>query len=115
MLKDGVTTCMEAWGVEYKDNTSLCHPWASAPIYMIAAEFFGLKPATPGWDKIYYSPHIPESMQHGALTIITPKGKINVSFIKINGKSEFNIKIPDGTSIAEQAGDNLKTEFLEMT
>ena len=32
MLREGATTCFEAWGKEQKWNTSLCHPWASAPI-----------------------------------------------------------------------------------
>ncbi len=32
MLKEGATTLFEAWGKDQKWNTSLCHPWASAPI-----------------------------------------------------------------------------------
>lgn len=35
MLKEGATTCFEAWGKEQKWNTSLCHPWASAPVSII--------------------------------------------------------------------------------
>lgn len=32
MLKEGATTCFEAWGKDQKWNTSLCHPWSCAPI-----------------------------------------------------------------------------------
>ena len=32
MLREGATNCFEAWGKDQKWNTSLCHPWASAPI-----------------------------------------------------------------------------------
>ncbi|MFI3141287.1 MAG: family 78 glycoside hydrolase catalytic domain [Clostridia bacterium] len=32
MLSQGATTCFEAWGKEDKNNTSLFHPWATAPI-----------------------------------------------------------------------------------
>lgn len=32
MVREGATTCFEAWGKEQKNNCSLCHPWASAPI-----------------------------------------------------------------------------------
>lgn len=32
MLSQGATTCYEAWGKEDKWNTSLFHPWATAPI-----------------------------------------------------------------------------------
>ena len=35
MLKEGASTCFEAWGKPQKWNTSLCHPWASAPILIL--------------------------------------------------------------------------------
>ena len=35
MLREGATTCFEAWGKEQKWNTSLCHPWACAPIIVL--------------------------------------------------------------------------------
>lgn len=31
MIKEGATTTFEAWGKDQKGNTSLCHPWATAP------------------------------------------------------------------------------------
>ena len=39
MIKEGATTCFEAWGKEQKSNTSLCHPWASAPIILLCEDF----------------------------------------------------------------------------
>lgn len=38
MIKEGATTCFEAWGKDQKWNTSLCHPWASAPISVLAED-----------------------------------------------------------------------------
>lgn len=35
MVKEGASCCFEAWGKEQKWNTSLCHPWASAPVIAI--------------------------------------------------------------------------------
>lgn len=35
MLREGATTCLEAWGKEQKWNTSFCHPWATAPVTLI--------------------------------------------------------------------------------
>ncbi len=35
MLDEGATTCYEAWGKEQKWNTSLFHPWASAPAILL--------------------------------------------------------------------------------
>lgn len=35
MVREGGTACFEAWGKNQKWNTSLCHPWASAPISVL--------------------------------------------------------------------------------
>lgn len=42
MVREGGTACFEAWGKEQKWNTSLCHPWSSGPIPVLA-EICGLK------------------------------------------------------------------------
>lgn len=39
MLSQGATRCFEAWGKEQKWNTSLFHPWSTAPIIILAEEF----------------------------------------------------------------------------
>lgn len=36
MLKEGATTAFEAWGKDQKWNTSLFHPWATAPLVIFA-------------------------------------------------------------------------------
>ena len=36
MLKEGATTTFEAWGKDQKWNTSLFHPWATAPAVILA-------------------------------------------------------------------------------
>lgn len=43
MLGEGATTCFEAWGKAKKWNTSLFHPWATAPILILAEEFDVIK------------------------------------------------------------------------
>lgn len=44
MVAEGATTCFEAWGKEQKYNTSLCHPWASAPISVLAEDILPKMP-----------------------------------------------------------------------
>ncbi len=39
MLTEGATMLFEAWGKEQKWNTSLCHPWASAPVISLCRAF----------------------------------------------------------------------------
>lgn len=36
MLEEGATTTFEAWGKEQKKNTSLFHPWATAPLIVFS-------------------------------------------------------------------------------
>lgn len=36
MISEGATLTYEAWGKEQKWNTSLCHPWACAPLIVFA-------------------------------------------------------------------------------
>lgn len=52
MVKEGATTCFEAWGKEQKQNTSLCHPWASAPITVLVED---IAPNMPDKMRIVYS------------------------------------------------------------
>lgn len=51
MLREGATTCFEAWGKEQKWNTSLCHPWACAPIIILFEDLnnkFGIEIMSKG-------------------------------------------------------------------
>lgn len=69
MLREGATTCFEAWGKEQKWNTSLCHPWASAPIFLIIEELAGFGPqgmSASGAKKeaeYTFCPHIPRTVE----------------------------------------------------
>lgn len=51
MVREGATTCFEAWGKDQKWNTSLCHPWASAPISVLAEDIL---PKHPELGRIVY-------------------------------------------------------------
>lgn len=46
MIKEGATTCFEAWGKEQKWNTSLCHPWSCAPIIAFIEDILKEDPST---------------------------------------------------------------------
>ncbi len=49
MVREGGTTCFEAWGKDQKWNTSLCHPWASGPIPVLYEDIL---PNRPGYGRI---------------------------------------------------------------
>ena len=75
MVREGGTTCFEAWGVEQKFNTSLCHPWASAPVSVIIEDVLGLTPTKPGWEEFTFNPHLPEGVSL-EMTVPLVNGKI---------------------------------------
>jgi alpha-L-rhamnosidase len=80
MLKEGATTCFEAWGKDQKWNTSLCHPWASAPVPLLIEEIIGLKPSKPGWKEISFSPKIPVQWERFTLQVLVPSGWIRLAY-----------------------------------
>ncbi|WP_168121246.1 family 78 glycoside hydrolase catalytic domain [Paenibacillus sp. HB172176] len=88
MLKEGATSCFEAWGKNQKWNTSLCHGWASAPIPVLIEDIIGLKPAQPGWLEKSLDPHLPAGMPSFELHLTVPTGQISVSYRE--GKLELN-------------------------
>jgi len=70
MVREGATTCYEAWGKDQKWNTSLCHPFASAPISVLMEDILGLS-----LDGSRGEAHVPEDVSikvrtpmHGELT-----------------------------------------------
>ena len=78
MLREGATTTFEAWGKEQKWNTSLCHPWACAPLPVVIEDIIGLAPGKPGWTAIAFTPHIPKELTSFALRLRVASGEILV-------------------------------------
>ena len=55
-------SCFEAWGKDQKWNTSLCHPWASAPVPVILEEIAGIHLSPEGGCD--FAPHIPKEVDY---------------------------------------------------
>lgn len=75
MLREGATACFEAWGKDQKWNTSLCHPWAGAPIPVIIEYLCGLYADPDAPDGIRFAPHIPEEIEELVLRV-TCRGNV---------------------------------------
>ncbi|MBQ2942312.1 MAG: family 78 glycoside hydrolase catalytic domain [Clostridia bacterium] len=63
MIKEGATTCFEAWGVDQKDNTSLCHPWASSAIIALIEDIMGIKGESFYGDSTKSESHMPKGVK----------------------------------------------------
>lgn len=66
MLREGATACWEAWGKDQKWNTSLCHPWASAPVPVLIEDIAGFVPTPDGF---LFEPHIPKEIEKFCMKI----------------------------------------------
>lgn len=62
MIREGATTCWEVWGKDQKWNTSLCHPWASAPVIIIIEELAGIIPDPDAEEGYRIETHLPEEL-----------------------------------------------------
>ena len=63
MVREGATTCFEAWGKEQKWNTSLCHPWACAPVSFFIEQIAGIRPDPSAERGFSFEPHVPEELE----------------------------------------------------
>ena len=79
MLREGATSCWEAWGKDQKWNTSLCHPWASAPIILLMEDVAGIRPEKPGFDGLVQTPHAPVSLGDIDLSFGTVRGVVRAA------------------------------------
>lgn len=96
MVEEGATTCFEAWGKDQKFNTSLCHPWASAPISILVEDIMGLNPAEPGWGKVHCLPRVPASLETFRFQVTVKTGTI----IMEKSNNTVRIKATDGIVFA---------------
>lgn len=95
MVKEGATACFEAWSKDLKWNTSLCHPWASAPIPILIEEVFGIKSAAPGWTQVQFSPKLPDSLKEVKLRFRMPAGEFQFEYK--NGSAK--LRVPVGVKV----------------
>jgi len=102
MLEAGATTCMEAWAPDLKWNTSLCHPWSSTPIHMIAHELMGLRPHTPGWKEIRFGPSPPSGLESASITFTIPHGKVAAEFRQTEEAITYRLNVPENCTLVSQ-------------
>ena len=79
MLREGATACWEAWGKDQKWNTSLCHPWASAPIIILVEDALGLRCDDPSRGTFSLHPHAPEAWGDIRLQLRTVWGDLRIT------------------------------------
>lgn len=104
MLRNGATTCMEAWGPDQKKNCSWCHPWSSCPIYLLAEYVLGLSPAQPGWKAIQVAPVPIKDLPEMTLTLPHPAGSITAHYQPGAG---YTVTAPAGVQVEPKAAEGV--------
>jgi hypothetical protein len=72
---------------------------ASGAIPIMIEDLIGLKPGTPGWEKISFTPHVPERLENFCLEFSVKTGRIKVE--KKNGK--LYIEKPEHVELIESS------------
>lgn len=91
MIRQGATVTTESWLADDKPNMSWAHPWGSSPANLIARYLFGLRPTAPGWSEYTFDPR-PGGLEHGKLSLLTPRGWMHAGFRRQGGKYEFDLR-----------------------
>ncbi len=90
MLREGASCCFESWGKEQKWNTSLCHPWASAPIPVLLEDIAGISPQPDAPGGYRFEPHIPK--ETGYFKVTAPfRGKMIQVMREISGDEKITL------------------------
>ncbi len=92
-LKKGVTT----WPETPDPSRSECHGWGSSPNYHFFTIMAGIRPLSPGFEKVEIAPAMGEARKVDA-TVPHPKGEIVVAIEKAEKGCKAAINLPEHTS-----------------
>lgn len=70
MIREGASSCFEAWGKDQKWNTSLCHPWGSAPVPVLMEDIAGIVPDPQSVRGFRFEPHVPDEIERLEVTVL---------------------------------------------
>lgn len=88
MVKNHMTTCAE----DPLESRSDCHAWGALALYELPSVILGVRPASPGYENITVNP-IPGKLDWAKGEVITPKGKVKVSWVKKDGNMDVKYEI----------------------
>lgn len=84
MVENNCTTCIESEAYARSE----CHGWGALALYELPSVTLGVRPRKPGFEEIEVKP-VPGYMTSASGVVITPKGKVKVSWKKNNGNMEI--------------------------
>ena len=93
MLRAGSTVTLEAWDWTYKNNLDWNHAWGAAPAGVIPRWLVGVRPLTPGFDRILIAPQ-PDPLRHFSARVPTLRGPVTVQYRRASSGYDLRLTIP---------------------
>lgn len=95
MAEAGATTWWETFGGDELD--SLCHPWSTAPSYVLQRYLLGVAPAEPGFARARVQPR-PDLVADARGTVCTVRGEIAVGWGQDGAGAQVTLRLPEGVA-----------------
>jgi hypothetical protein len=98
MVEVGSTITLEAWDDRFKPNQDWNHAWGAVPANIIPRGLMGVRPITPGFEKILVQPQ-PGPLSFAEMRLPTIRGPVSVRFNNEPHSSfELEVEIPTNMS-----------------
>jgi alpha-L-rhamnosidase len=92
---------MESWTqppYEDEGGGTFSHPWTAAPAWVVPRFLMGVRPIEDGWRRIAVRPLPGSQLTRAAMTVLTPRGEVALSFEKEAPRGwALNLTIPGNT------------------
>jgi alpha-L-rhamnosidase len=93
----GSTITLEAWDAEFKPNLDWNHAWGAAPANIIPRWLMGVRPLSPGYERILVQPQ-PGTLGYAEARVPTIRGPVHVRFESSAELFRLDVRIPANTS-----------------
>lgn len=99
--KEGATTFPEYWGWKRSDD----HPMFGSVVASMFEYLAGIRQTADsvGYERVLIAPMLVEGINRLSGEIATPKGKIEVAYVKENGKCRYTVRVPAGVAATVRA------------
>ncbi|MDQ8187902.1 alpha-L-rhamnosidase C-terminal domain-containing protein [Pelagicoccus sp. SDUM812002] len=127
MLAVGSTITLEAWDDSFKPNQDWNHAWGAAPGNAIARFLLGVRPITPGFERMLIAPR-PGSLELAEGRVPTIRGPVDVSIKQVLGASmtvklvipgntepTVSLKIPNGSKLESLKVNGEASPYVEQS
>lgn len=96
MMRVGnATMTMESW--PGGGGGTYSHPWTASPAWIIPRYLMGIRPLADGWERIAIRPLPVPSLTSGNISVLTPRGAVNLGFSLSSSSIATSITVPGNT------------------